>query len=75
MLSNIHPEAQQKAKNTAAIRIQEIEPATLVMQEKSFEKSVAKVPFNFFPPKTHLHFTMTTQDFVIFCDFNNTCVT
>ncbi|XP_017332863.1 tudor domain-containing protein 5 isoform X1 [Ictalurus punctatus] len=47
MLSNIHPEAQQKAKNTAAIRIQEIEPATLVMQEKSFEKSVAKLEEEF----------------------------
>ncbi|KAF4083195.1 hypothetical protein AMELA_G00137250 [Ameiurus melas] len=47
MLSNIQPEAQQKPKNTAAIRIQEIEPATLVMQEKSFEKSVAKLEEEF----------------------------
>ncbi|XP_026768295.3 tudor domain-containing protein 5 [Pangasianodon hypophthalmus] len=44
--SNIQPEAQQNPKEEA-IRVQEIEPVTLVMQEKSFEKSVAKLEEEF----------------------------
>ncbi|MCI4383470.1 hypothetical protein PGIGA_G00026890 [Pangasianodon gigas] len=44
--SNIQPESQQKPKEEA-IRVQEIEPVTLVMQEKSFEKSVAKLEEEF----------------------------
>ncbi|XP_060797328.1 tudor domain-containing protein 5 [Neoarius graeffei] len=47
VLSNIQPEAQQKPKDTAAIRVQEIESATLLMQEKSFEKSVSKLEEEF----------------------------
>ncbi|XP_060720498.1 tudor domain-containing protein 5 isoform X1 [Tachysurus vachellii] len=48
LFSNVQPEDQQKSKQTSsASRVQEIEPATIEMQEKSFEKSVAKLEEQF----------------------------
>lgn len=49
-LSNIHPEAHQKLKDTAAISVQEnlSETSSHKMQEESFEKSIAKVKSNLF---------------------------
>ncbi|KAK3533470.1 hypothetical protein QTP70_023467, partial [Hemibagrus guttatus] len=46
-INNVQLEGQQKSEQAAASRVQEIEPATLLMQEKSFEKSVAKLEEEF----------------------------
>ncbi|XP_058256470.1 tudor domain-containing protein 5 isoform X1 [Hemibagrus wyckioides] len=41
--NNVQPGDQHKSEQTAASRVQEMKPATLLMEQKSFEKSVAKL--------------------------------
>ncbi|TSK53700.1 Tudor domain-containing protein 5 [Bagarius yarrelli] len=47
LFSNSEPDDQRKLKHTAAVRVKETKPATHLTQEKSFEKSVAKLEEEF----------------------------
>lgn len=62
--NNVQPGDQHKFERTAASRVQEIKPATLIMEQKSFEKSVAKVNFIFIK---HIEGKSSFTVYSVFC--------